>query len=52
MGDISVKDEFVNVKNISVQDIFNVYCFLVGLVGQILENVVGLGDLEKVWNMY
>ncbi|ENO8558508.1 TPA: phage portal protein [Yersinia enterocolitica] len=52
MGDISAKDEFANVKNISAQDILNAHRFPAGLAGQIPENAAGLGDPEKARNTY
>lgn len=47
MGDISAKDEFANVKNISAQDVLNAHRFPAGLAGIVPQNSAGLGDPEK-----
>lgn len=52
MGDISAKDEFANVKNISAQDILNAHRFPAGLCGIIPQNAAGLGDPEKARTTY
>ena len=52
MGDISAKDEFASVKNISAQDILNAHRFPAGLAGQIAQNAGGLGDPEKAELIY
>ncbi|HED3853637.1 TPA: phage portal protein [Enterobacter soli] len=52
MGDISAKDEFASVKNISAQDILNAHRFPAGLAGQIAQNAAGLGDPEKAEKTY
>ncbi|ULR31959.1 phage portal protein [Dickeya fangzhongdai] len=52
MGDISAKDEFANVKNISAQDVLNAHRFPAGLCGIIPQNAAGLGDPEKARNTY
>lgn len=52
MGDISAKDEFASVKNISAQDILNAHRFPAGLAGQIAQNAAGLGDPEKAEMIY
>lgn len=52
MGDISAKDEFASVKNISAQDILNAHRFPAGLAGQIAQNAGGLGDPEKAEMIY
>ena len=52
MGDISAKDEFSSVKNISAQDILNAHRFPAGLAGIIPENAAGLGDPEKAEATY
>lgn len=52
MGDISAKDEFASVKNISAQDVLNAHRFPAGLAGQIAQNAAGLGDPEKAEATY
>ncbi|AKL42589.1 TPA: phage portal protein [Serratia marcescens] len=52
MGDISAKDEFASVKNISAQDILNAHRFPAGLAGIVPQNTAGLGDPEKVDRTY
>lgn len=52
MGDISAKDEFASVKNISAQDILNAHRFPAGLAGIVPQNTAGLGDPEKVERTY
>lgn len=52
MGDISAKDEFANVKNISAQDILNAHRFPAGLAGIIPMNSSGLGDPVKIRATY
>lgn len=52
MGDISAKDEFANVKNISAQDVLNAHRFPAGLCGIIPQNAAGLGDPEKSRTTY
>ncbi|EOJ0032734.1 phage portal protein, partial [Salmonella enterica subsp. enterica serovar Soerenga] len=52
MGDISAKDEFANIKNISAQDILNAHRFPAGLAGIVPQNTAGLGDVEKAERIY
>lgn len=52
MGDISAKDEFASVKNISAQDILNAHRFPAGLAGIVPQNTAGLGDPEKAERVY
>jgi PBSX family phage portal protein len=52
MGDISAKDEFANVKNISAQDVMNAHRFPAGLAGIVPQNAAGLGDPEKAETTY
>lgn len=52
MGDISAKDEFANVKNISAQDVLNAHRFPAGLAGIVPQNSAGLGDPEKSRTTY
>jgi PBSX family phage portal protein len=52
MGDISAKDEFANVKNISAQDVLNAHRFPAGLAGIVPQNTAGLGDPEKARATY
>lgn len=47
MGDISAKDEFANIKNISAQDVLNAHRFPAGLAGIIPLAAGGLGDPLK-----
>lgn len=52
IGDISAKDEFNNVKNISAQDILTAHRFPAGLAGIIPGNIGSLGDPIKVREAY
>ncbi|MCA3994691.1 phage portal protein [Serratia marcescens] len=52
IGDISAKDEFANVKNISAQDVLAAHRFPAGLAGIIPGNTAGLGDPEKARETY
>ncbi|ECD9501408.1 phage portal protein [Salmonella enterica subsp. diarizonae] len=52
VGDISQKDEFANVKNISAQDVLTAHRFPAGLAGIIPQNATGLGDPDKARATY
>ncbi|EMH4132616.1 phage portal protein [Serratia marcescens] len=52
VGDISAKDEFSNVKNISAQDVLTAHRFPAGLAGIIPQNTAGLGDPIKARGTY
>lgn len=52
VGDISAKDEFANVKNISAQDVLTAHRFPAGLAGIIPQNTAGLGDPIKARETY
>lgn len=52
VGDISAKDEFANIKNISGQDVLTAHRFPAGLAGIIPQNTAGLGDPEKARTTY
>lgn len=52
IGDISAKDEFANIKNISAQDILTAHRYPAGLAGIIPSNSAGLGDPEKARATY
>ncbi|AVJ18305.1 MULTISPECIES: phage portal protein [Serratia] len=52
VGDISAKDEFSNVKNISAQDVLTSHRFPAGLAGIIPQNTAGLGDPDKARETY
>jgi len=52
VGDISAKDEFGNVKNISAQDVLTSHRFPAGLAGIIPQNTAGLGDPVKSRETY
>ncbi|SFC49306.1 phage portal protein [Pragia fontium] len=52
VGDVSAKDEFANVKNISGQDVFTAHRFPAGLGGLIPGPGVTLPDPEKSRNTY
>ncbi|MEG0208809.1 MAG: phage portal protein [Hafnia sp.] len=52
VGDISAKDEFANIKNITAQDVLNAHRFPAGLAGIIPTNVAGLGDPVKARDTY
>ncbi|CQJ45029.1 phage portal protein [Yersinia rohdei] len=52
IGDISAKDEFANIKNISAQDILTAHRYPAGLAGIIPSNSAGLGDPEKARTTY
>ncbi len=52
VGNFESKDEFMNVKNVSAQDILNAHRFPPGLAGIIPANNAGLGDPTKYDAMY
>jgi PBSX family phage portal protein len=52
VGNFESKDEFMNVKNVSAQDVLNAHRFPPGLSGIIPVNTAGLGDPEKMDNVY
>jgi PBSX family phage portal protein len=52
VGNFESKDEFMNVKNVSAQDILNAHRFPPGLAGIIPSNTAGLGDPTKYDAMY
>ncbi len=52
IGDISAKDEFANIKNISAQDVLTAHRYPAGLAGIIPSNAAGLGDPEKARETY
>jgi PBSX family phage portal protein len=47
VGNFESKDEFMNVKNVSAQDVLNAHRFPPGLAGIIPANTAGLGDPAK-----
>ncbi|QYK02433.1 phage portal protein [Shewanella psychrotolerans] len=52
VGNFESKDEFMNVKNVSAQDVLNAHRFPPGLSGIIPANTAGLGDPEKYDGVY
>lgn len=52
VGNFESKDEFMNVKNVSAQDVLNAHRFPAGLSGIIPANTAGLGDPEKYDGVY
>ena len=52
VGNFESKDEFMNVKNVSAQDVLNAHRFPPGLSGIIPSNTAGLGDPEKYDKVY
>jgi PBSX family phage portal protein len=52
VGNFESKDEFMNVKNVSAQDVLNAHRFPPGLSGIIPVNTAGLGDPEKTDKVY
>ena len=52
VGNFESKDEFMNVKNVSAQDVLNAHRFPPGLAGIIPANTAGLGDPEKYDGVY
>ncbi|ABM25718.1 phage portal protein, PBSX family [Shewanella sp. W3-18-1] len=52
VGNFESKDEFMNVKNVSSQDVFNAHRFPAGLGGMIPTNTAGLGDPTKYDEVY
>lgn len=52
VGDISTKDEFERVKNITMKEILSMHRMQPGLCGVIPENVGGFADLEKTMKVY
>lgn len=52
IGEVTAKDEFSNVKNITAQDILTAHRFPAGIAGIIPQNAAGLGDPEKAESTY
>jgi len=52
VGNFESKDEFMNVKNVSAQDVLNAHRFPPGLAGIIPANNAGLGDPTKYDAVY
>jgi len=52
VGNFESKDEFMNVKNVSAQDVLNAHRFPPGLAGIIPANTAGFGDPEKTDKVY
>ena len=52
VGNFESKDEFMNVKNVSAQDVLNAHRFPPGLSGIIPDNTAGLGDPSKYDDVY
>ena len=52
VGNFESKDEFMNVKNVSAQDVLNAHRFPPGLAGIIPANTAGLGDPAKYDAVY
>lgn len=52
VGNFESKDEFMNVKNVSAQDVLTAHRFPPGLSGIIPSNTAGLGDPEKYDGVY
>ena len=52
VGNFESKDEFMNVKNVSAQDVLNAHRFPPGLAGIIPSNTAGLGDPAKYDEVY
>ena len=52
VGNFESKDEFMNVKNVSAQDVLNAHRFPPGLSGIIPSNTAGLGDPTNYDAMY
>jgi len=52
VGDISTKDEFERIKNITRDEILSMHRMQPGLSGVIPENTGGFGDIEKIMRVY
>lgn len=52
VGNFESKDEFMNVKNVSAQDVLNAHRFHAGLSGIVPSNTAGLGDPLKYDQVY
>lgn len=52
VGDMGAKDEFVNIKNISMQDILNAHRFPPGLAGMMPNNNSSFPDITKTREAY
>jgi len=52
VGNFESKDEFLNIKGVSAQDVFNAHRFPAGLGGMIPTNTAGLGDPSKYDSVY
>lgn len=44
VGNFESKDEFINIKNVSAQDVLNAHRFPAGLCGMVATNTAGLGN--------
>jgi PBSX family phage portal protein len=52
IGDISTKDDFTSVKNITKAEILAMHRMQPGIAGIIPENMTGFGDLDKIMRVY
>ena len=52
VGNFESKDEFLNIKGVTAQDLFNAHRFPAGLGGMIPTNTAGLGDPTKYDAVY
>lgn len=52
IGEVTAKDEFSNVKNITAQDVLTAHRFPAGIAGIIPQNAAGLGDPVKAEATY
>lgn len=52
VGDISTKDEFERVKNITQNEILSMHRMYAGLSGIVPENNAGFGDIRKTMHVY
>ncbi|MHB7706449.1 phage portal protein [Klebsiella pneumoniae] len=52
IGEVTAKDEFANVKNITAQDVLTAHRFPAGIAGIIPQNAAGLGDPIKAEATY
>jgi len=52
VGDISTKDEFERVKNITKEEMLSMHRMQAGLSGVMAENTGGYGDIKKIMEVY
>lgn len=52
IGDISIKDDYDKVKNMTIREVLAMHRAQPGLAGVVPENTAGFGDLNKIMMVY